>query len=149
FGNVALLLLAGLLYAGSFRRLSPPQRLFCFLPVPFLLFQLNWELTLWATASIQNLYVCVFALLAFYALDRSAERPAWFAIAGAAAFCATFTNGNGMFTFALGAPLLALNKRYRWLAIWLGVGMLSVGLYFWSYEEPVDHPPIIASLLKP
>src|SRR5262249_3718418 len=71
-GNAALLLILTLLFQASFTQIRFPQRLFYFLPVPFLLFQMNfWEFPVWGMAGIQNLYVLVFSLLSFYAINRS------------------------------------------------------------------------------
>ncbi|GAB4038034.1 hypothetical protein GCM10028809_55050 [Spirosoma gilvum] len=149
FGNLSLLIVIGLLFVSSFRSLTLLQQVVYFLPVPFLLFQLHfWELTVWGMASIQNLYIVAFALLSFYALDRSKQQPAWFWVAVASAFMASFTSGNGIFTFIIGLPVLFLQKSYRQLGIWVGIGVLTAAIYFWGYAKPGHHPPIFETLTK-
>ncbi|MDB5241739.1 MAG: hypothetical protein JWP57_2364, partial [Spirosoma sp.] len=149
FGNLSLLAILGLLFVASFRQLTMGHKLFYLLPGPFLLFQLHfWELTIWGMASIQNLYVIVFALLSFYAFSRMAERPVWFLIACVSAVVTAFTSGNGIFTFLVGLPVLALTKDYRKLGIWAGVAVVTAGLYFWGYTRPGHHPPVLDTLLN-
>ncbi|RYC67668.1 hypothetical protein [Spirosoma sordidisoli] len=148
FGNLSLVFVAWLLFMASFRSLTLLQKLFYFLPVPFLLFQLHfWELTVWGMSSIQNLYIVVFALLSLYALSRASERPVWFTIACLSAVVAAFTSGNGIFTFLVGLPVLILLKEYRKLGIWAGVAVVTVSLYFWGYVKPGHHPPILETFL--
>jgi hypothetical protein len=149
FGNSLLLLVLWLLFEASFRQLRLPQKLFYFLPVPFLLFQMHyWEFPVWATGSVQNLSGLVFSLLSFYAIKRSTERPVWFALACLAAVLATFSNGNGVFTFVVGIPAWMITKQYRRLVIWLVVGVVAGGLYFWGYEKPAELPPLFELLFK-
>ncbi len=147
-GNLSLVLVLGLLLRSSFGRASSVQKLVYFLPVPFLLFQLHyWELTVWGMASVQNLYIFVFALLSFYALSRSVGQPVWFGVACTMAVVATFTSGNGLFTFLVGIPTLVLMKQYRQLGIWLVVAVVTISLYFWGYQTPGHHPPVFGTLL--
>lgn len=148
FGNVSLLLLLGLLFLASFERLPLVQRVIFFVPVSFCLFQLHyWELCIWGMASIQNLYVLVFALLSLYALTRPVSQPYWFWIACLSAVAATYTSGNGLFTFGAGVVGLLYFRQYRRLAVWLGVGIVAIGLYFWGYTRPGNHPPIVSEFL--
>jgi hypothetical protein len=148
FGNSSLLFVLWLLFRASFPQVSLPRKLCYFLPVPFLLFQTHyWELGIWATAAVQNLYVLAFALLSFHAINRSAERPVWFPIACAAAVAASFTNGNGLFTFLAGIPALQSTKRYRRLCIWVTVGAATTGLYFWGFEKPGHYPAAFQTLV--
>ncbi|MBC3783786.1 hypothetical protein [Spirosoma utsteinense] len=148
FGNLSLVFVFWLLFAASFRQVTLLQKLFYFLPVPFLLFQLHfWELTVWGMASIQNLYIVVFSLLSLYALSRVSERPAWFLMACLSAVAAAFTSGNGMFTFLVGIPFLVLTKNYRKLGIWTGIAAVTIFLYFWGYAKPGHHPPVLETFL--
>ncbi|MVM40050.1 hypothetical protein GO730_24580 [Spirosoma sp. HMF3257] len=137
------------MYLSSFRNLTLLQKLAYFVPIPFLLFQLHfWELTVWGMASIQNLYIVAFALLSFYALDRSQHQANWFWVATASAVVATFTSGNGIFVFIIGIPALFLQKAYRSLGIWSVIGVATAALYFWGYAKPGHHPPIFETLTK-
>jgi hypothetical protein len=149
FGNAALLFVLSLLFQASFTQVRLPQKLFYFLPVPFFLFQAQfWEFGVWATTAVSHLYVLVFALLSFYAINRSTNRPAWFVSSCVAAVVATYTIGNGLFTFLAVAPGLLLIRRYRLLGIWIAVGAITVGLYFWGYKKPGDDSPLFAVIFQ-
>jgi hypothetical protein len=149
FGNLSLLFLLWLFFQAAFTRIPLRQKLFYFLPVPFMLFQMHyWVMAVWGTGSVQNLYVFVFSLLSFYAIERSAGGSVWFKVACATAVMAAFTSGNGMFTFLAGIPAWVLTKQYRRLGIWVGLGAAVAGLYFWSYETPGHHPPLLGTLIE-
>jgi hypothetical protein len=148
FANFSLLLVLWLLFQMCFPEVGLSRRIYYFLPVPFLLFQAHyWELSVWATAAVQNLYVLAFALLSFWAISRSAERWILFPVACTAAVAAAFTSGNGLFVFLAGIPALQSTKQYRRLGIWVAVGAAIAGLYFWGYERPSHHPAVLQTFL--
>lgn len=147
FGNVAILLLGWLFFKASLQSVAWPQRLFYLLPVAYSLFLFQyWDLSTWAMAALQNLFVVVFAMFSLYKLSRPGR--ASFALACGAAVLATFTSGNGLFCFLAGIPLLILLKAYRHLIIWVVIGCLTVILYFWGYRQPPYHPDVADSLLN-
>jgi hypothetical protein len=147
FGNACLIFILGLLFLAVFTEYRLPQKMLYFLPVPFLIFQLHyWEFPVWGMAAIQNLYVLFFALLSFYAIQRSPAHWGWFVTACAAAAIATFSNGNGILTFVVGAPVFALTKQYRRLGIWVAVAVVTASLYFRDYQRPANIPPMLATL---
>src|SRR5205807_1357406 len=134
FGNFALVIVLAILFQTSFSYSRFPKRVFYFLPVPFLLFQINyWELTVWGMGSVQNFYALALSLLSLYALSRAGPGKTWFGMAAAAAIISTFTSGNGILTFVAGIAVLCLNKQYRRLAIWALLGTMTACLYFWGY----------------
>lgn len=147
FGNVSMLLLSWLFFNVTLQSIPWQQRLFYLLPVAYSLFLFKyWDLSTWAMAALQNLYVVVFAMFSLYKLSQPGR--ASFAMACAAALLAMFTSGNGLFCFMAGVPILILLKSYRRLAIWATVGITAVGLYFWGYRQPPYHPDVVDSLFN-
>jgi hypothetical protein len=148
-GNLSLVFVAYLLFRSSFSGMRFSDKLLYFVPVAFGLFQLHfWELTVWGMASLQNLYVVVFALLCFYALSQTPQKTGWFVVACVAGVLAAFTSGNGMFAFLVGIPVLLLLKQYKKLAIWTSLTVVTFALYFWGYTKPGHHPDIYDSLVN-
>lgn len=97
-----------------------------FLPVPFLLFQLQYHLVfLWAICSLQHQPVVFFISLSMFLLSR--ERFGWAVLA---AVCATYAMSNGIFVWPAGFVILLLRSKYKQLTIWLIAGALAVGFYF-------------------
>ncbi len=147
FGNVSMLLLGVLFFTISLQSIPWRQRLFYLLPVAYSLFTFRyWDLSTWAMAALQNLYVVVFAMFSLYKLSRPGR--ASFALACGAAVLATFTSGNGLFCFFAGIPVLVLLKTYRKLTVWLVLAALTVLLYFWDYRRPPYHPDVVDSLFN-
>lgn len=130
--NFTFLHIAGMLFTfgtlliiwRAFRASKLP--LYLLLPVPFLLFQLQYHLIfLWAICSLQHQPVVFFVCLAMFLLAR--RQFGWAVLA---ALCANFAMSNGIFVWVGGAAILLLQTRYRHLAAWLGTGALAVFLYF-------------------
>src|SRR5262249_17934117 len=162
--NFALVLVAWLLYRASFAEAGFPKKLFYFLPVPFLLFQMHlWEFAVWATVA-ENLYILFFSLLSFYAIKRATETRdskgkrankgdgsfsvPWLTIACSSAVAATFTNANGIFVFLVGIPAWLVAKQYRQLGTWIAVGAITAVVYFWGYQKPPHHPQVVGTLFE-
>ncbi|GAB3941787.1 hypothetical protein GCM10028805_05510 [Spirosoma harenae] len=146
-GNLAPLLIAYLFLKVVFRTLPLQQRLLYLIPVAYSLFSFQyWELSTWSMAALQNLYVIPFAMFSLYSLCKS-NRTA-FAWACVAAVAATYTSGNGLFTFIAGAGILLLLKSYQKLAVWVLIAAVSIGLYFLNYIRPPYHPDIVDSLVN-
>ena len=128
-GVSGLLVLTGLLFA-AFRKLSLP--LIYFVPVPFWLFTLqSHENLIWAMASIQNFYVLVFAVGAFYAL--ALNTPSGRLTAAGLAVLATFTSGNGALTLIAGLCVLVLQRNVRQAIGWGLLTAVSLFAYFANY----------------
>ena len=116
------------------------------MPIFLLLFQPHhYQMTLWAMCAFTNLVVYFFAFLSLYLLVHSRSTLAF----AGAVFCAAlgaYTNGNGIFTFFIGALVLLLGKRYRWLWKWAATGFFFVGFYFLGYSRNPQHPSLIPYL---
>lgn len=118
-----------------------------FLPAIFIIFQPQYyESIFCAMAALSNFHVILFALASFYFLSR--EGSPSFALAVACAVIASYTQGNGIFVFPIGAALLLLSKRYRAVAVWAAIGAAVIALYFHGYSKPVGHPEVVATLLR-
>jgi hypothetical protein len=99
-----------------------------FLPVPFLLFQLQYHLIfLWAICGLQHQPVVFFVVLSMFLL--SGRR---FTGALLAAVCATYAMSSGIFVWPAGVAVLLLRSQYKQLAAWILVGAVAVGLYFYG-----------------
>lgn len=97
-----------------------------FLPVPFLLFQLQYHLVfLWAICSLQHQPVVFFVSLSMFLLSRN--RFGW---ALAAAVLATYSMSNGIFVWVAGGVVLLLRSNFKVLGLWCLVGVLAIGFYF-------------------
>lgn len=140
-GNIGLLFLTAIVFK-SFR--EKENKLLYFLPAVFLLFQLQYnESTFIAMAALSNFYVIVFAFLSIYLLSRERLIPALiFAV------IATFTQGNGLFVFIVGIPLLFFKRKFREAAIWAAVFGVTAGVYFSNYSKPAGQPGALSTLLE-
>jgi hypothetical protein len=125
------------------------SRLMYFIPVSWLLFQLQFIETLnWATGSLQNLPVLFFSLGAIYLLVSATPREFF----GALVFLilAIASNGNGLLMIPIGILILALDRRYGRIVPWLVVSAGCVAAYAHKYnimssQSPV-HPSIFSTL---
>ncbi|WP_420151463.1 hypothetical protein [Spirosoma sp.] len=146
-GNLAPFLIGVLFWYVAFKGFPLPQKLFYFLPVAYSLFSFQyWDLSTWSMAALQNLFVIPFAMFCMYNLCQSGRQA--FILACVAAVLATFTSGNGMFTFIVGIPVLLFLKSYRRLGIWIAVSAATIGFYFLNYTRPPYHPDIADSLFN-
>jgi hypothetical protein len=99
-----------------------------FLPVPFLLFQLQYHLVfLWAICSLQHQPVIFFVSLSMLLLSRN--RFGWALLA---AVCATYSMSNGIFVWVSGAAILILRSNYKLLGIWCITGAAAIAFYFFG-----------------
>lgn len=143
WGNLALAGLAYLFYR-SFRTASLP--LAYFLPIPFLLFQLQFfENTFFAMAALQNLGVWCWVgwslwLLSFdddkETVTKHISRSQRLHFGGAIsmAILATFTSGNGFTVWPIGLVLVLLRRKKRQTIIWLASSLLVFALYFKGFN---------------
>ena len=147
FGNGFVLLLAILLW-----KMFPPEhrdlatRVALFIPVSWLLFQLEYAETLnWAMAALQNIPVLVFSLGAIYLLVRA---TGW-AYCGALAFLilAVGSSGNGFCLIPVGALILTQGRRYAHLASWFAVSAGCLAAYAYRYNVMSSHADVHHSVL--
>lgn len=120
------------LFFAAFRRLGLP--LAYFLPVPFLLFQPQYHLlSFWAITGVQHQPVLLFAFLALFLVSMGT--PTTLALGMVSGLMATFTMSNGMLVWPAGAVVLALQGRWRELAVWLGTAGVGIGGYFYGFPS--------------
>lgn len=120
------------LFFAAFRRLDLPLALF--LPVPFLLFQPQYHLlSFWTITGIQHQPVLLLAFLALFLVAESS--PTALALGLLSGLVATFTMSNGMLVWPAGAVVLALQGRWRGLAVWLGGAAVGIGGYFYGFPS--------------
>jgi hypothetical protein len=132
-GNLALLGMLVLFWT-FFRKINAGKlKLFFFLPIPFLLFQMQtyenqfWTICNWTYYPIGYLQMVVLYFLSY-------QKPRHFIYAVFIAILVTFIFSNGMFVFLPVAFILIFQKRYKELAIMILLGVLCVGIYFSNYR---------------
>ena len=109
-------------------------RMAFFVPVSWLLFQLQYAQTLnFAMAGIQNLAVLVFSLAAIYFLHCANRRA--FLAALACLLLAISASGNGLLVVPIGLIILVLNRRYRDVAVWAAVSAICIAAYLYGYDS--------------
>ncbi|GAA4432933.1 hypothetical protein GCM10023091_05840 [Ravibacter arvi] len=103
-----------------------------FLPVSLLLFQFQFYLIfLWSICSLQHQTSVFFMVAAMYLL---ANRKFSWAIA--AAFCANYSFGSGMFVWPAGFIVLLLRHDWKPLVIWSLAG--ATGIFFYLHGMPAQ-----------
>ncbi len=113
-------------------------------PVAFFLFNLSqWENMFWGMAAPQNFGVVLWVIASLYALSFNTSLISPLLLAAAA----TLTSGNGLVIWPLGVVLLAIQRRWRGLAVWLFTAVVLIGTYFISYTAPANNPPTVPTLL--
>jgi hypothetical protein len=152
-GNLFVLLLAILLWKMFLPHYEDlTGRLVLFIPVSWLLFQLEYYETLdWAMGSLQNIPVLVFSFGTIYFLMRS-SRWSFF---GAVVFLilAVASSGNGFLMVPIGVLILAIGRRYFRIAGWLAVSAVCIAAYSYRYNamssQSSAHESVFATLLRP
>jgi hypothetical protein len=129
-------------------------RLAFFVPVSWLLFQLQYAQTLnFATAGIQNLAVLVFSLATIYFLHCA--NPRAFLAAVGCLVLAVSSSGNGLLLVPIGLMILVLNRRYRGAAVWGAVSAICIVAYLYGYnshlwlDRSLAPVPASAQFLRP
>jgi uncharacterized membrane protein YecN with MAPEG domain len=151
-GNVFVALLALLLwkiFLPAHKNLT--TRLVLFIPVSWLLFQLQY----WGTvnspfAGLQNLPIILFSFSAIYLVNRTGL-PAF---SGALAFLtlAIATSGNGFLLIPIGILILIVARRYLRILAWLAASALCIAAYAYHYNtmssQADHHRSVFATLLR-
>jgi hypothetical protein len=151
-GNGFIFLLAILLWKMFLPgRRDLATRLALFIPVSWLLFQLEYYETLnWAMAGLQNLPVLFFSFGAIYFLVRG-ERWA-FCGALVLVILAVSASGNGLAVLPIGVLTLARPLRYLRMAGWLVVSAVCVAAYAYCYNPMLsqnsEHRSVFAALIR-
>lgn len=136
-GNAALFILFIFLYKSL--QLPEQVRLDSFLPVSFILFQLQyWEASMWAMLAPSLFFVFLGSFLCLYFLNKNT----WPSFIGAAAIgmLTPFTSFNGLFVFPLGLLLLAQKKEYRKMLFFSCLSLVSLILYFSDFTAGGINP---------
>lgn len=108
------------------------RRLILFLPVSYLIFQLNYaETTDWAMAGLQNLPVIFFAFASILFLTRSTRKAF-----GMACFCAALacmSSANGFLLAPIGLLMLFPQRQYKRMVIWSITIAIVLAMYLYQY----------------
>ena len=136
-GNAGLLAFCALLMVGA-RRSIRSAALLALIPLA-LLSPIQEKQMVWATCVLSN--YCVLALAAGAMLLVTARGWGGFGGACVLALAATFTMGQGIFCFGVGAAMLAMERQWRRAGVWLGVMVAAALVYFHHYSRPSYHPP--------
>jgi hypothetical protein len=108
-------------------------RLGLFIPVSWLLFQLEyWETLNWSMACLQNLPVLVFSLGAIYLLVKGTH-----AAYGGASVCyvlAVASSGNGLLLLPVGLLILIVGRSRLRILAWLIVSAACISAYAYRYN---------------
>lgn len=100
-----------------------------FLPVPVILFQMNYHHdTFTAMMAVQNLGILFWALLTFWLLSE--ERKWQQVVALLPAIVAVYTSGSGLFVILIAIATLAFRRQWIPVMIWILVGGIAIGWYF-------------------
>ncbi|MCF2506795.1 hypothetical protein L0663_25615 [Dyadobacter sp. CY107] len=135
-GNLALL---GIFYLLFLTFKKEQISWYYFIPVPYVLFNLIYfENAVWGIAAIQNTPLIFFALLSAYGMGKN-DQKGWY-LGVAAALLTTFTSGSGILTWIIGTLILALQKRFKLLFVWLAIALAIVLFYFlFDYQVIPSH----------
>ncbi len=144
-GNLALVGLLFVVYKSSILK---ENKTFLLLPIPFLIFQPQYhESIYWATAAMCNFFILFFSLLAVLLFSRPKKKYLFLGVLSA--LFATFTMGNGMFVFLIGALILLYQKRYFDFVFLAPIAVLTILFYFQGYIQTADHPGVLVALKNP
>ena len=143
----AFAFLLGLLYIFYcvFRSMNLP--LVAFLPVPFLLLQPQFYLTsLWAITAMQHEVVMALVFSVLYGLAGDERKR--FGLALSVQLLASLSMSNGLFGWPAGVVVLALQRRWLRLGVWLVVGVATVVFYFHDFPNAQGNESSLSFLLK-
>jgi hypothetical protein len=122
-------------------------RLTLFIPVTWLLFQLQyWDTLDWPMAGLQNIPILIFSLAAIYFLVKE-TRTAFLGAVVLFVF-AVCASGNGLILFPVGLLILLLKRRYWRIAIWIVVAAGCIAAYAYRYNVMVSQTRAHHSVLS-
>lgn len=138
-GDLFVLLLAILLWKMFLpKRKDLASRLVLFIPVSWLLFQFQyWETLNWSMAILQNIPVLVFSLGAIYLLVKGTRPAFWAAVL--TFILAVAASTNGLVLIPVGLLILALDRRYFRIAVWLFAAAACIAAY--AYRDAPRSAP--------
>jgi hypothetical protein len=108
-------------------------RLTLFIPISWLLFQLQYAQTLnFAMGALQNLPVLLFSLGTIYLLFRGSLVTFFGGVAGLV--LAVASSGNGLLMIPIGFLVLASERKYKRLFVWTATSLVCLAAYFYAYD---------------
>ncbi|MCE6991554.1 hypothetical protein [Dyadobacter sp. CY323] len=113
----------------AFKSLNVP--FWMFIPIPWIFLQPQYSDNVTWSISIlqQSVIVFWFGLFCFLCAKRLYKQALIVAV------MATFTHGNGIFSFLIGITFLSLDRNWKGALKWLGVLILVGLIYFWGFEK--------------
>lgn len=145
-GNLSLV---GLLYLFIKRGLIYNNNYFVFFPIAILLFNLTfYENITFPMAALSNFTVVLFSLLSLNFLVAKELTNKRFLLAITFCLFAIYTQGGGVFVIPVSLLILFLRKDYKRLGYFAIIGVLVYSLYFIGYEQPINSPSILSTLIN-
>jgi len=134
-GNCLVVVLAFVLWKMFLpREQDLATRLSLFIPVSWLLFQLQyWQTLDWVTGTLQNFPALIFAISGMYLLFR----PSRWGFAGAV-ICFLLTvssSGNGLLLAPIGLVILLRQRLFARAVAWLAASAACMAAYFCRYSR--------------
>ncbi len=121
--------------------------LLAFLPVPLLLLQPQFHLTSnWAITALQHEAAAFLVFSSLYLLAEQTSKR--FGGALLVQLLASFSMSNGLFGWVAGAGVLLVQREFKKLAFWLGIGAAAIFFYFHDFANPQGNESSIGFFLK-
>ncbi|WP_332369411.1 hypothetical protein [Spirosoma telluris] len=145
FAAFAFLLGLLALFYRVFRSMNLP--LLAFVPVAFLLLQPQYYLTsMWAITAMQHQVVVMMSFVTIYLLASGDQRR--FGAALGMQVLTSLSMSNGLFGWIAGAVVLALQRQWIRLGIWLIVGVGTIVFYFHDFPDGQGNESSVSFFLK-
>ena len=124
------------IYAVFVRKFQPDTWQIALIPMSLLTFSLGQDLNWIITYESVWFFTIIFFLLSMLVLATAGNTYRSLLLAALIAFMATFSHGNGMFTWFAIAVYLVLSgvKDWRHWLTWIGLAAVSIGLYFYLID---------------
>jgi hypothetical protein len=118
------------------------------IPIIFIIFNIQpVENIFWAITSLQPNTVIIFGLWGF-ALLLFYKQKWTFYLANLLFFLAMFTNGNGMFAFFAGIPIVLYTRKRSEKIQYFSILGISFLLYFLDFKKPGIRPDVMINFTK-
>ncbi len=118
-------------------------RLTLFLPVTFLLFQLQYSLELRVvTPGMAHIGGLLFSLAALYQLNRDNHMSFWAALTFLTLAVASF--GDGFMVVPIGIWILARKRRYKELGLFFAISLAYAAIYAYRFDLHVPEGGVVS-----
>lgn len=102
-----------------------------FIAIPFIFLQPQYiDNVTWSISILQQSVIIFWFSLLTYLCSKN--RYNWAILV---AIIATFTHGNGIFSFIIGIILALLDRNRRMALIWAAVWLIVIVIYFWNFVK--------------